>query len=50
MIERQTGCDVPHRLLGVTVSGLCAGVHIAAIEQELVSRNMHSQSQNIDGG
>jgi ethanolamine ammonia-lyase large subunit len=40
-IERQTGCDIPPRLLGfVTVSDLRAGTHMAAIEQELVSRNI----------
>ena len=40
-IERQTGCDIPPRLLGfVTVSDLRAGIHIAAIEQELVIRNI----------
>ena len=40
-IERQTGCDIPPRLLCfVTVSGLRADIHIAVIEQELVSPNI----------
>ena len=40
-VEEQTGCDVPARLLGfVTVSNLHAGVHVVAIEQEVVTRNV----------